>query len=245
MPIYSRPKKIIIVAILFALISVSSIFAKEPQPLLSQLQKQARDYRNQGLEYQRAGNLDGAMSMYQKAIELDPAYAAPYNDLGVLMEAGGLPERAEECYLQAIKIDPNFLSAYSNLALVYENKRDLEKAATCWRKRIELGAADDPWTQKAQQRLEDINLILSSTSPQEKREEEILGVMSDVMLKKAELKKDDRALARDYLAKAKVSYEKGDEVLAFKQAVDAQQLDPQNTEIEKFIDKVQTRILSR
>lgn len=123
---------------------------------LTELQKQARDYRREGLKQQSLGNLEGAVSLYQKAIQLDPSYALAYNDLGIIYEAQADPVRAEEHYLKALKFDPNLLSAYSNLALFYENKRDLNKAFFYWKKRASLGSPDDLWTQRASKRMSDI-----------------------------------------------------------------------------------------
>jgi Flp pilus assembly protein TadD len=129
---------------------------------LTELQKQARSYRREGLEQQSLGNLDSAMSLYQKAIQLDPSYAVAYNDLGIIYETYGWGDRAEENYLRALKLDSNFLSAYSNLALLYENKRDLNKAFFYWKKRLELGSPDDLWTQRAKKRMDDIMQVSPS-----------------------------------------------------------------------------------
>lgn len=216
---------------------------------LSALQQQARMYRAQGLESQRLGNVDGAMGLYQKAIELDPSYAVVYNDLGIICEAKGFIDRAEECYLKSIEIAPNYLSAYTNLALLYENKRELEKAAFYWKKRAESGLPDDPWTQKAKKRLEDINLVLSNRSieedAREQKEQEVIEFLREVATQKTILKKDDKELSKSHFEKAKRSYEKQDYATAIKEASDAQQLNPSNEEIEKFIEKVQTRALSK
>lgn len=212
---------------------------------LSGLQKQARLYRNQGLQLQSIGNLDAAMTLYQKAIELDPAYAVAYNDLGVIYEAKGFSERAEESYLKSIKIDPNYLSAYSNLALFYENKRNLDKAVFYWQKRAQLGSPDDPWTEKAKQRSEDIHLVLGNKAADSFREQEVMGLIRDVANQKSILREDNKAMAREYFDKAKRSYDRGNYPAARKEALDAQQLDPANREIEKFIERVQIRALSR
>jgi len=223
---------------------------------LSDLQKQARLYRQQGLELQRVDDLDSAMAFYQKATELDPVYAVPYNDLGIIYEAKGWLDRAEDSYLKAIKIDPDYLSAYSNLALLYENKHQLDQAEFFWQKRAELGLADDPWTQRAKSRLEDIWLVLDKRPNVSFREQEILEFMQDVSANLSALKKDDtkpfkkvqqdnRDIARDYFNKAKLSYEKADFVTALKQALEAQQLDPSNKNVNTFIEELQRRLLSR
>jgi Flp pilus assembly protein TadD len=246
------PKRIITIVItLCALYSTGLLFAQETKvsssrrPNKDALQTQARQYREAGLENQRIGNLPEAMSLYQKAIALDPSYAVVYNDLGVIYESTGLPEQAEENYLKSIKIDPTYLSAYTNLALFYEIQRNLEKAAYYWAKRAELGLSDDPWTRKAASRLKDIRLVLSNKPISDEREEQVLGLMKDVVKHKSVINKDDKTLAQDHFQKAKQSYNRGDLATATKEALDAQNLDQDNPEIEAFIEKTELRALSR
>jgi hypothetical protein len=197
---------------------------------------------------------------YQKAVELDPEYPVPYNDLGIVYEAKGWNDRAESSYLQAINIDPDYLSPYSNLALLYENKHKLDEAAFFWKKRAELGQPDDPWTQRALSRFEDIYLVLGKKPDISFREQEILEFMQDVSTNLSALKEgkkeketkpykkveqDNRQISADYFNKAKQSYEKGDYVTALKQATEAQQLDPSNKKVNAFVDELERRLLSR
>jgi tetratricopeptide (TPR) repeat protein len=223
--------------------SQADIAARKEEDL-SVLQREARSYRNEGLEYQRIGNLDAAISLYQKAIELDPQYAVVYNDLGVTYEEAGMPERAEECYLKASRVDENFLSPYSNLALLYESERDFDRAAFYWRKRAELGSPFDPWTKKAKQRLSDI-MMVHTGAPLSSREQAIFGLIKDVQSQKAVYRGNEQEVAKAHFQKAKARYEKGDEVGALSEALDAQQLDSSNKEINEFIDEVQTKLLTR
>ena len=245
------PKFIItIIATVCVFYFASSLFAQGPAGLPaadkpSQLEEQARKYREAGLENQNMGNLPLAMSLYQKAIAVDPAYAPAYNDLGVVYEATGFPEKAEESYLKALNIDSEYLSACTNLALFYENKRELQKAVFYWDKRAGLGLFDDPWTQKAISRVKDIRAVLSNRPNTDRREEDVLNMMKDVAVHKAVISKDDRAMAQDHFRKAKLSYNKGDMATAIKEALDAQHLDQDNTEIEAFIDKAASRALTR
>ncbi len=115
--------------------------------------RQAVYYRNQGLELQNKGDLDGAMSAYKKAQEADPAYAIVYNDMGVISEGRGLYKQAEQNYRKAIETDPKFASAYSNLALLKEEQGELDQASSYWQKRAEVGEPDDPWTIKAKEKI--------------------------------------------------------------------------------------------
>ncbi len=247
MHIYSSSKKIaILILALLVLFFTSLIFAKEPniEDKLTVLQKEARLYRDQGLAYQRNGDLEGALSFYQKAVELDPSFAVAFNDLGVIFEAKGQTDRAEESYLRAIAIDPTYLSVYTNLALLYENKRELEKAAAFWKKRAELGSPDDSWTKNARERAGEIGLILSKTPMQDLKEKEILRLTEKMSKPRTQFSRDDLGLARMHFAKAEECFLKRDYATAIKEALDAQQFDPTNEEIEKFIEKVQLRALS-
>jgi tetratricopeptide (TPR) repeat protein len=209
------------------------------------MQKQARMYHAQGLELQNAGNYEAALSLYQKAAQMDPLYAIVHNDIGIIYEAGGFTDDAEASYLKAIAIDPKYASAYSNLALLYEGKRDIVKAAEYWQKRADLGAPNDPWTIRAKQRLLDINLLLSKNPFKDIKEQETLGLLKHVKAEKAVLNRDDKELARSYFEEAQLSYKKGNWLSAYKQSLDAVQLDPSNEEIADFVDKVHVRLLSR
>lgn len=213
---------------------------KEMQKL-SSLQKQARLYRVQGTQFQSVGDLDTAVSFYIKAIELDPMYAVAYNDLGVVYESKGFIDKAEEFYLRAIKIDPAYLSPYSNLALLYENKRNFDKASYYWQKRIELGLGDDPWTQKAKRRLADIQMVSGGRF----REQDVLDLTKDVLNDRYVTNEDKQAFVKNHFEKAKLYYKKGNNVTALKEAINALQVDPSNKEIEDFVEKVQTRLLSK
>jgi tetratricopeptide (TPR) repeat protein len=212
---------------------------------LTEMQKEARSYRENGLAAQRTGDYDSALNLYQKAVALDPNYAVPYNDMGIIYESKGDIDKAQESYFHAVKIDPFYESAYTNLALIYESKRDLVNAAACWQKRTELGSLDDPWTQKAFARLRDIRMSMSDGTVQDTNEQRVLDMMKDMAVYKEELGKDDKLLAKDHFTKAKRSYKEGDFATAMKEALDAQYFDADNKEIEQFIEKTQIRALSR
>jgi len=220
------------------------IFAQEEQNNtpnregVGDLSAQARQYREEGLAKQRMGNLPEAMSLYQKAIAVDPGYAVAYNDLGVIYEAAGYPDRAKESYFKAIKVDPGYLSAYANIALLYEEQRDLERAAFYWAKRAELGSFDDPWTQKAANRFKDIRAVLSNRPVADALEDDVLGLIKDVSVYKSAFNKVDQKQARYHLRKANQYYKKMKLTAALKEALDARFLDQNNPEIKEFIERI-------
>jgi len=215
------------------------------------LKEEARFYRGKGYEAQRGGDLDTAMVYYQKAVELDPFYAAAYNDLGVIYDIRGFKDRAEERYLKSINIDPNYQSAYFNLANLYEEKGDFRKAADYWKKRIKIGDPNDPWTQKAKQRLENIGILWPDIAGQLKYEETV-DLRKSVSQKKDYLasttpeviaeEKEKKKKAKRLFLSAQANYSKGNFAAALKYAATAQCFDPSNSEIEKFVDKVRGKI---
>ncbi len=146
---------------LFLIIS-AALFLKTAfcaQSGLTEFQKQARVYRDQGWRAQKQGDLDSALAYYQKAVAVDPKYAVVYNDIGVILEAGGDLDGAIEVYLKAIDADPEYPGSYSNLALLYEELGDYAHAVSCWVNRAILGGPQDPWAEVARRRLEEIARI--------------------------------------------------------------------------------------
>lgn len=245
-----KMKKLILICSAFVFFVTSFVFAAEnvkdfKEGTLTEIQAEARDYRDQGLKMQDIGDFDAAMKLYQKASVLDPTYQVVYNDLGIIYEAKGMADRAEESYLKCIKIDPYYLSAYSNLAILYENSRQLGKAAYCWKKRIDMGDPGDPWTLKARQRFEDIRLTMSARPEADSQEKEVVGLMKDVANEKYILRHDDKAFARKKLQQARFSYGKEDYATAAREALDAQYLDPDNKDIEEFVQQNQNRALTQ
>ena len=126
------------------------------------LREEAVSYRTQGYEAQQRGDLAQAMSYYQKAEALDPAYPTPHNDAGVLLETQNRFEEAERSYQQAITLQPNYLEAHANLAILYERMGQQEKAIGHWMKRYELGDPSDPWTGRAEERLRALGVLKKS-----------------------------------------------------------------------------------
>ncbi len=141
------------------------VTAPNPSIDAASFREEAVTYRIQGYEAQRRGNTTEALSLYQKAAMLDPGYPTPHNDAGVVLEEAGRPEDAERSYKQALALNPTYLEAHTNLAMLYERMGEKEKAIYHWLKRYQLGAAIDPWTTRAKERLIALGM-LSRPTPQ-------------------------------------------------------------------------------
>lgn len=214
------------------------------QPPVELYAEDAKLYRIQGLEAQKRGEFGLAYTYYQKAIELYPGYAVVYNDMGVVCEARGETGRAEENYLKAIKIDPGYLSPYSNLALLYENKRDFRNASLYWQKRALLGSPNDAWTKRARARYNAICMTIGDR-PLDAREQEVVSFTDEISQQKTLAKRNSQALADYHFGKAKNNLYSGDDVVALKEAITANQLDPGNDSINDFIERLQKRLLTK
>jgi tetratricopeptide (TPR) repeat protein len=116
-------------------------------------QEIAEEYRKEGLTAQRSGDLDKALSFYQKAAQVDSGYAPAFNDLGVAYESKDLLDAARQSYLRAVELDPNYLPAYYNLAALYEKENKPLLAYFYWKKRIDKGVAGEYWTEQARANL--------------------------------------------------------------------------------------------
>jgi tetratricopeptide (TPR) repeat protein len=221
---------------------------------------EAKVYREEGLELQQAGNIEEALSYYQKALILDPNYAMVYNDIGILLEARGQPEQAKYMYLKAIEVAPDYPNSYSNLALLYEGEKDYTNAILNWIKRASLGGPQDQWAEIARKRLGDIARIYPQAYAdigEEYRENlktQDASLAEEVKTEtEAEVKSgteegigtgaDTKTRALNYLTRAKKNFSKGEYVAALKDATIAEYLDSSNTEISAFVDKIRKAIL--
>ena len=181
--------------LIISFIFLSSIFSiNTPYIYAGGLAEEAQSYREKGYDAQEKGEIDSAISWYQKAADLDSGYAAPHNDLGILFEAKGWLDRAESSYERALSINPDYEKAHTNLALLYERKGELEKAAFHWMRRYKLGRPDDPWTKEASQRLEKLGLIEEVGKKRKvklkKYEREVRTEKPKVKIKEKKSKKD-------------------------------------------------------
>jgi tetratricopeptide (TPR) repeat protein len=164
--------------------------------------QEAREYRAKGYQAQQSGDLESALVFYQKACVLDPKYAYPHNDLGVIFEMKGLIDKAEQEYKKAISIDPNFASAHMNLALLYERMNKIDEAVPHWIKRVVLGDSDDPWTKKAWDKL-------WKYAPKQAKELEAKILAEEIARKLEKEKEVKRIEAEKHYQKGAYLYEKG------------------------------------
>ncbi len=75
----------------------------------------AIDFHRLGQKLAAEGNWMGALEAYRNAINLNPEFAAAYNDLGIVFEQNGSQSEAMTSYKMALRYDPQLTDAATNL----------------------------------------------------------------------------------------------------------------------------------
>jgi Tfp pilus assembly protein PilF len=99
----------------------------------------AEAYTFLGWTYSFMGRVDDAIAECRRAIETDPTFGNPYNDIGAyLMQKGEIDEAIPwfERALQAPRYE-SYCFPHTNLGRAYEAKRDWARARDEFRKAIE------------------------------------------------------------------------------------------------------------
>ena len=73
-----------------------------------------------GIKVAQNGLWNEAMYRWQKAVELDPTYAAAWNNLAIAYEHDGKFEQAKKAYEKALELDPKNLMIRQNYDLFKE-----------------------------------------------------------------------------------------------------------------------------
>jgi len=90
--------------------------------------KTAADYSARGFTRQSMGDLDGAISDYNQALDLDPKNVEATYRRGLARQAKGDFTGAIADYTQAIGLDPKQAAAYSNRAFIKQGQGDTDGA---------------------------------------------------------------------------------------------------------------------
>jgi tetratricopeptide (TPR) repeat protein len=95
--------------------------------------------------FERASEWDGdpahwedAIGAYQRVVNIDPTYAAAWNNLGLLLHRMGRHDEAATAYAAALKQDPHCCEAAYNLGSLHEDQGAIEDAIGDYRLALEL-----------------------------------------------------------------------------------------------------------
>jgi len=101
-------------------------------------------YNNLGNLLKDEGNLLGAKSLYETALQLDPNFATGYYNLGMTLKALGNFGDAIAAYQQAINFNPDAAETYQNLGVVLLKIGKVAESLEVFKKAIALHEVNNP-----------------------------------------------------------------------------------------------------
>ena len=94
--------------------------AAASSPALADARRDAREQVDFGVNVAQRGLWREAIYRWEKATELDPSYAAAFNDLAIAYEHEGQLDNARKAYERALEIEPNNAQIRQNYELFKE-----------------------------------------------------------------------------------------------------------------------------
>jgi Flp pilus assembly protein TadD len=89
-------------------------------PCLADAHNDAREQVDFGIKVAQKGLWREAIYRWEKATEIDPRYAAAYNDLAIGYEHEGQLDKARKAYEKALELDPSNTQVRQNYELFKE-----------------------------------------------------------------------------------------------------------------------------
>jgi tetratricopeptide (TPR) repeat protein len=102
------------------------------------LQKTKQQLLEEGEKLYSLSRYEEALAAFEQAIQLDPTFAAAYNNKGNLLYSLSRYEEALAAFEQAIQLDPTFAAAHNNKGIVLQSLKSYEKALAAFDQAIQL-----------------------------------------------------------------------------------------------------------
>ena len=101
-------------------ILLTSIALASALPAFADARTDAKAQVEFGINVAQRGLWREAIYRWEKATEIDPTYAAAFNDLAIAYEHEGQLEKARKAYEKALQLDPNNAQVRQNYELFKE-----------------------------------------------------------------------------------------------------------------------------
>ena len=101
-------------------ILVACVAAFSAAPSFADARSDAKSQVEFGINVAQRGLWREAIYRWEKAAELDPTYAAAFNDLAIAYEHEGQLDKARKAYDKALELDPNNTQVRQNYELFKE-----------------------------------------------------------------------------------------------------------------------------
>lgn len=102
------------------LLLCSAVVLGAASPAVADTRSDAEDQVQFGIAVAQKGLWQEALYRWERATEMDPSYAAAWNNLGVAFEHHGRFDEAREAYEKALDLDPTNLNIQQNYDLFRE-----------------------------------------------------------------------------------------------------------------------------
>jgi type IV pilus assembly protein PilF len=99
---------------------VAVLTAAFASPSFADARNDAKSQVEFGINVAQRGLWREAIYRWEKAVQLDPSYAAAYNDLAIAYEHEGMLDKARKAYERALEIAPNNSQIRQNYELFKE-----------------------------------------------------------------------------------------------------------------------------
>ena len=120
----ARNAMAILVVVLFMIgrlaILVAAAATLSASPAIADARSDAKAQVAFGISVAQRGLWREAIYRWEKAVELDPTYAAAFNDLAIAYEHEGQLEKARKAYEKAVELEPNNAEIKQNFELFKE-----------------------------------------------------------------------------------------------------------------------------
>ncbi len=97
-----------------------------------------------GVNAMNDNKLPAAQKNFEKAVEIDPDYAAAWSDLGEVLRRQSKPDEARAAWEKAVAADPKYIKPYIQLAMLYMSEKRPEDAATIAGKAVAMNPLEFP-----------------------------------------------------------------------------------------------------
>ncbi|MDP2937289.1 MAG: serine/threonine-protein kinase [Dehalococcoidia bacterium] len=113
----------------------------------------APQWSNKGVSLHSLGRYDEAIRCYDRALELDPQYAAAWINKGNSLHSLGRYDEAIRCYDRALELDPQYAAASNNKGNSLHSLGRYDEAICCCDRALELDPQDAAtWSSKGNSR---------------------------------------------------------------------------------------------
>jgi Tfp pilus assembly protein PilF len=106
--------------LIFASVVVLTAAAAAPAVARADDRGKSKEQVEFGIKVAQNGLWNEALYRWQKAVEIDPSYAAAWNNLAIAYEHEGKFENAKKAYEKALELDPKNLMIRQNYDLFKE-----------------------------------------------------------------------------------------------------------------------------